>query len=161
MEIRRARADEWQELRALRLEALTTTPTAFAATLAEEQALSDDAWQERARLNAGDDVPCFVAEEAGGLVGMAVGKEDDAHPRRAWLLGMYVRREVRGRGVGEALVQAVLAWTKAKGADDVVLEVNVDQRGAVRLYERCGFVDTGVRGPMRSGHGTQTRMLRR
>ena len=48
MEIRRARPDEWQALRDLRLRALATDPDAFGSTLAGSSTRTDAEWQERA-----------------------------------------------------------------------------------------------------------------
>lgn len=157
--IRRAHAEEWQALRALRLEALARAPHAFSSTLAHEQALSDNDWRARAALNAGDEKPCFVGEEDGALCGMAVGASGPA-PDQAWLMGMYVVEAARGRGLGAALVEAVARWAIRRGNKMLILETNVDNPSAMALYVRCGFQDTGILGPMSSGTGTQTRMTR-
>ena len=56
------------------------------------------------------------------------------------------RPEWRGRGIGAALmVRAMRAW-KAEGKEAVMLDVNVNNPGAIRLYLQLGFAIVGRRG---------------
>ncbi|MCA9269958.1 MAG: GNAT family N-acetyltransferase [Planctomycetales bacterium] len=50
-----------------------------------------------------------------------------------------VHESVRGQGVGRALMQHVFALARERGCCRVTLEVQVDNRPAMRLYESCGF----------------------
>ncbi|MFD0598149.1 hypothetical protein ACFQZ4_42670 [Catellatospora coxensis] len=50
--VRRTEPGEWQQLRALRLEALRDSPTAFGTTYADAAALADEAWQQQAEQGA-------------------------------------------------------------------------------------------------------------
>jgi GNAT superfamily N-acetyltransferase len=52
---------------------------------------------------------------------------------------MYVEPELRGEGIGRALVAALESEARQLGAERLVLETGVRQAAAVRLYERCGF----------------------
>ena len=54
-------------------------------------------------------------------------------------LGMGVRAEYRGRGIGERLLRATLAHAEQKGIFRVTLEARADNRAAIRLYEKVGF----------------------
>ncbi|MGV8976977.1 MAG: ribosomal protein S18-alanine N-acetyltransferase [Cellulomonas sp.] len=49
------------------------------------------------------------------------------------------------RGVGAALLAALLGRARASGAEHVYLEVRVDNDPALRLYERAGFERMGRR----------------
>jgi ribosomal-protein-alanine N-acetyltransferase len=51
-----------------------------------------------------------------------------------------VREALQGRGVGRALLGAILAQAVDLGAGAVLLEVRVDNARAIELYERAGFV---------------------
>src|SRR5262249_42322802 len=146
--IRRIRADEGPSLRALRLRALADAPMAFGSTLAREQALTDDAWRERAQggASAADRVT-FVAEHDGRWLAIAAGLACDPDVRddpRPELVGMFVAPEARGHGVGAALVDAVVSWARARQAGGLTLWVTVTNTPAVALYERCGFRRTGA-----------------
>jgi [ribosomal protein S18]-alanine N-acetyltransferase len=52
---------------------------------------------------------------------------------------VVVRPDVRGRGVGAALLRAGLEWAEALGATRMLLEVRTDNRAALALYARLGF----------------------
>ena len=68
---------------------------------------------------------------------------------------MYVRPRGRGRGVGEALVAAVIGWAAARRATSVHLWVTETNAPARALYQRCGFALTGERQPLPSDPGNQ------
>ncbi|MGW2398845.1 N-acetyltransferase family protein [Kitasatospora sp. NPDC001664] len=58
--------------------------------------------------------------------------------------GLAVSPDARGRGVGQALVEAACAVAKADGIRKMTLRVLGHNAPARRLYERCGFVVDGV-----------------
>ena len=58
---------------------------------------------------------------------------------RGWIAGIGVAVPHRGKGVGEALMTAVLAEARARGLREVWLEVLVQNEPAIRLYEKLGF----------------------
>jgi len=93
-------------------------------------------------------LPTFVWREGDAALGMVRGAPHDGDPEAAYLISMWVASEVRGRGVGVALVGALVTWARGRGYRRVVLdmaEANVEAR---RLYERCGFVTAGGAGPL-------------
>ena len=106
--IRRVRAREWRELRALRLQALAGAPMAFGSTLAGEQARPDSDWQERAATSVeGTSRVTFIAESGGRWLGMVTGLlEDDesraAAGRPAWVFGMWVHPGGRRHGLARS-----------------------------------------------------------
>lgn len=63
---------------------------------------------------------------------------------------MFVRPQARGRGVGEAVIDAVTGWARQKNASTVHLWVTETNSRARLLYERCGFVVTAERQPLPS-----------
>lgn len=84
----------------------------------------------------------FTAWEEGRIVGflglMAVDGEAD-------LTNVAVMPDARGRGVGNALLSHALAYAKAHGICQVMLEVRVSNKAAIRLYEKHGFYPVGRR----------------
>jgi ribosomal protein S18 acetylase RimI-like enzyme len=58
---------------------------------------------------------------------------------RAWIEDVVVDERARGRGVGEALVQAALTQAAAAGATSVDLTSRPSREAANRLYRRLGF----------------------
>ena len=62
-----------------------------------------------------------------------------------WIVQMGVRPEWRKRGIGSALVAEVLRRSRAAGGDHVLLDVNVNNPCAARIYTRTGFERVGRR----------------
>ena len=153
--VRRLRADEGELLRRVRLRALAESPRAFGATLADEAALPDEEWQRRAAAGAaGDEQIVFLAlDGVGAPLGMAGGRWFDEHREVVALWGMWLEPTARGTGLAASLVQAVSDWAAARGARRLRLGVVSDGAGAIRFYERLGFVREGDERPMRRDPG--------
>ncbi|MFI1094834.1 GNAT family N-acetyltransferase [Streptomyces sp. NPDC020917] len=91
--------------------------------------------------------PFLVAELAGRVVGYVrqvppTPLASNQHVRQ--IQGLQVSTDVRGRGVGQALVEAACAAARAQGARRISLRVLGHNIPARRLYERCGFQEEGV-----------------
>jgi ribosomal-protein-alanine N-acetyltransferase len=88
------------------------------------------------------DADLFVAEEKTVVVGYSVfwcvldqGELGNVSVAPGW----------RRRGIGEALVRAVLTHARDRGVREIFLEVRVSNMGAQKLYERYGFQQVGRR----------------
>lgn len=87
-----------------------------------------------------------------GIFGFVVRAEDPAGvlvcrtvAGEAEILTVGVAPWARRRGVGKALMVAAIGVARGAGATQMFLEVDVDNTGAVRLYERLGFERAGLR----------------
>lgn len=93
--------------------------------------------------------PSFAVLVAGRpVVGLAVVsvRPNLWYPGPVVLLDeLYVRPPLRGRGIGSALLLAVLDDARRRGAGAVEIAVDGDDRDTVRFYRRHGFtnVDDG------------------
>jgi len=144
--VHRARATDWREVREIRLRSLADAPDAFSTTLAEDQSRSDAEWRSRV-----DDAGAahFLARAPQSVcVGLAVGSAFTDYTDTAGLFGMWVAPEARERGVGTALVQAVIAWARNENYKRIVLDVGDDNTAAMSLYAACGFSATGKSGSL-------------
>jgi GNAT superfamily N-acetyltransferase len=164
-QIRRIRADEWSEMRTLRLHALTDAPTAYGSTLAQEQSYSEEIWRERSLGTAsGCGRATFIAERDGIWVGMVTGlaNQQGQTNQSTLLVALFVATSVRRKGIGVALVDALTLWARDCGADQIALWVASDNDPAVALYQRCGYRLTGVSKPHAHAPGlTEQEMVRR
>lgn len=103
-------------------------------------------WRERLSTQQ-DGFYRLVAEMDGSVVGFAGLKVEDA-PRRRHVgqIGMMVRDDVQGRGIGTALLGALLDladnWLNLRRIE---LDVYTDNAAAVHLYESRGFAIEGTR----------------
>jgi ribosomal protein S18 acetylase RimI-like enzyme len=154
--VRRIRADEWREVRALRLEA-TADPAAAIAFLEshdEVAARPDSFWLERAEHAADSETAAqfvaVVAEEWVGSLSVIIrasGQTDHLgrfmDDRRAFVVGVYVRPANRGSGAVDLLMAAAAEWAAAQGLAEVNLDVHRDNARAQAAYRRAGFAPTG------------------
>ncbi|HLL66112.1 MAG TPA: ribosomal protein S18-alanine N-acetyltransferase [Micromonosporaceae bacterium] len=66
-------------------------------------------------------------------------------PDEAWVQNIAVRSDAQRRGVGRALLEALLVQARRLGCRRTLLEVAVDNGPAQRLYDSFGFTTVGVR----------------
>jgi putative acetyltransferase len=110
----------------------------------------------RARLlQPSPDVRYLVAEVDGRVIGM-LGLHVERNPRRrhAASFGMAVHDDFQNRGIGRALMAAMLDladnWL---GLQRIELQVFADNAAAVHLYERLGFRIEGTLHAFALRHG--------
>jgi GNAT superfamily N-acetyltransferase len=92
-------------------------------------------WQEWLTRGIG----VFVAEIEGEVVGFAAGGalREPLHAYDSELYALYLLKEVQGRGIGRALLGAVITALVQKGYKSMLVWV-LEQNPAVRFYERAG-----------------------
>ena len=143
-DVRAIRADEWDRLRSIRLEALKDSPDAFITK--HEEALADpqSRWEElAARGAAGDGQTTIIAVRGRDTVAMAVGLWDpDRSGTVMPVVAVFVSPRVRRQGVGARVMRSVHDWGRSKGATAASLWV-VDSNTAARgFYEGIGYKAT-------------------
>jgi putative acetyltransferase len=94
----------------------------------------------------------YVAEQNGELLGGAgIFPSEGLPPGTCELVKMYLRKEVRGKGLGKKLIETVLDFAKGFGYTNVYIETMPELRKAVSVYEKFGF--TYLDGPLgNTGH---------
>lgn len=136
--VRELSAENWAEWRDLRLAALREDPAAFSAKLADWQGENDAEPRWRARLR---DVSFNALADLDGVPAGMVSGHLSERGDKAELLSMWVAPSARGRGVGDALVRAVVRWSEGRGAGELMLRVAGGNEQALALYRRHGFVE--------------------
>jgi ribosomal protein S18 acetylase RimI-like enzyme len=127
----------------VRLRALKEAPYAFGSTHAREAGFEDAEWARRAERWRGESGIGFLAMAEGvacGIAGSFLVAEDLT---RAQLISMWTAPTHRRKGVGQMLVKEVMKWAKGREAQVMELMVTSQNEGAIRFYERLGFVRTG------------------
>lgn len=135
----------WRDYKRLRLEALATDPQAFEASYADQRALPDAYWRSHLdeAANSRGSWLLFANREQ-RLVGM-IGAFVTEERRLAEIKSVFVAPGARGRGLGSALMDAVIHELRLdRSILAVRLYVNVTQTAAVDLYVRCGFSIAGA-----------------
>lgn len=90
-----------------------------------------------------DPTLCFLAVRGGEVVGLNFCLlERRAGALEGWLHDLGIAPEVRGIGLGRALLLHGVRAMAQRGAGKVLLGVDAANARARRLYERTGFVTT-------------------
>ena len=138
--IRRAEPDD-----ADALHEIFTASAVYAATL-QLPYPSREYWRRRLTENI-DSVYNLVGLIEGRIVGMVGVDTFPNRPRRshAGAIGICVHHDWQGKGVGKALMQAIVDFADNwLNLTRLELEVYADNQSAIRLYERFGFEVEGT-----------------
>ncbi len=98
--------------------------------------------EERAAQFAGTTDGSIVAVAGGQLVGI-LHVEVSRHGFGE--IGMLVRRDWRGHGIGSALLRESISRARDQGLHKLCLEVFAHNTAGIALYRRCGFAEEGRR----------------
>lgn len=92
-------------------------------------------------LLASDAITQFVARgDDGSIVGVStLAMFPIPTALRAWIEDVIVDESARGRGVGEALTQAMIDAARERGCVTIELTSRPTREAANRLYQRMGF----------------------
>jgi RimJ/RimL family protein N-acetyltransferase len=144
--VRSARADDADAVAALLLHVSETTDQVV--TLPEERRRDAEAWRRQfASFERSEDALWLLAEADGAPVGSldfrAASRHRLAHTGD---FGLNVHASWRGRGVGRALLDALLSWSRAHPRiEKVALGVFSTNAPAIALYRSMGFREEGRR----------------
>jgi ribosomal protein S18 acetylase RimI-like enzyme len=124
----------------LRLEALQAEPFAFGKAAEEHQATSIEATAARFR-EVTEESFTLGAIEGDELVGIVTFMREEGRKERhkGHIYGVYVTASQRGRGVGHALIAAVLERAKRDASLEQILLAAAAGQEACRLYRKFDF----------------------
>jgi L-amino acid N-acyltransferase YncA len=90
--------------------------------------------------------PVLAAEEGGEILGYASFGDFRAFDgyRLTVEHSVYVRGDARGRGLGRALLSAVIARARGAGKHAMVAAIEAGNAPSIRLHEDLGFVRVGL-----------------
>lgn len=112
-------------------------------------------WSELAQLDTRHYVVALAGDIPVGYAGLC------DYPDEAWVQTMAVAPTLHGRGLGTRLLLELLAEAERRGQRVVSLEVRADNVAAQGLYNRHGFIRTGVRRGYYQPSGTDAWVLTR
>lgn len=157
-QVRRVVKDEWQELRRVRLAAMSDAPDAFGSSYERELAFDEAGWRERIARS-----PWWLAWAEGGAVGVIAAfiAAPDEKPGDRHVVSMWVAPPARGAGVADALMAELVSWAIGDGASTLSLWVVEENERAKAFYRRHGFSATSQRAPLPSNTAlTEVYMVR-
>lgn len=87
----------------------------------------------------------FVAEVDQQVVGWIVFQSHGrVRVQHSGVMGLMVQHDVRGQGIGQQLLMALLEWAEANPIiEKVSLGVFSTNERAIRMYQKFGFVEEG------------------
>ena len=148
MEVRRLTEADAEAFWNIRLRALRDNPESFGASYEEilERGIAGVTQGLRKSDTAPDDAT-FGAFEGSTLVGIANFQREEGIKRhhKGVIWGMYVPQELRGKGVGKALLEAAIAYARTlPGLEQINVSVVITSKEAHRLFQALGFETYGL-----------------
>ncbi|HYD20148.1 MAG TPA: GNAT family N-acetyltransferase [Flavipsychrobacter sp.] len=125
---------DWQEYKAIRLEALQTERAVYCASYEEQSTFPDELWQERLANVACAYFGLYAGNE---LIGMSGIMCDPHHEHEAELIASYIRKEYRGKGLSKLFYQARIEWARKAGLKKLVISHR--ESNASSKYANQGF----------------------
>jgi len=104
--------------------------SAFAEPVQEEE-------QALVRLMKDPTRTTYLAAQDGRPVGVIQSAVSDG---RAFIIHFAVRPEMQGQGIGWQMLMAIVRGLQNSGSQWITIEVETENRNALSLYQRCGFV---------------------
>jgi phosphinothricin acetyltransferase len=103
------------------------------------------AWAERIADFAARGFPFLVAERGGDVTAYAYAARfrDRAAYAHTCEDSIYVAHDARGRGIGTALLMALLEAARAAGFQQMLAVIGGGEPASVALHTKCGFVHAG------------------
>ena len=92
----------------------------------------------RAQCDSPDNVQ-YLSKVSGEIIGTASLNRKPNRMRHRGVLGISLKRAWWGCGAAGALMEAILAFARANGFEQLNLEVRSSNARAIRLYEKYGF----------------------
>src|SRR5204862_5805504 len=90
--------------------------------------------------------PWLVAEENSYLLGYATSSPFRTRPAYRWTVetGIYLAAEAQGRGIGRALLSALVELLERQGYVAAIGAIALPNPASVALHEKLGFFHTGT-----------------
>jgi N-alpha-acetyltransferase 30 len=85
---------------------------------------------------------CFIAKQHGKPIGTVVSKVEVHRGQllRGYIAMLTVVKDCRSLGIGSMLVRMTIEGMIAVCTEEVALEAEVTNDGAIKLYEKLGFI---------------------
>lgn len=147
--IRRLEPHEVALHRSLRLRALEDAPDSFGDRFDDISVRPSSYWEDLTRSVTGADRHAmFLCVSETAVCGSAYGLVDEQRAGIGRVGGMWVEPASRGRGIGAALLDAVIEWARERRLTRLELWAPAHSAAALSLYRVGGFSETGARRAM-------------
>ena len=140
MQIRAATPDDSEAIAAIYAHHVLNGTASF-----DEVPPSVEFWREKIAAIVAKDWPFLVAAEDGQVIGYCYATQFRDRPAYAFTCenSIYVHPERLGRGVGRAMLEALIKAAKAATFREMIAVIGGAEPASVALHRACGFVETG------------------
>ena len=146
IEIVTATVNDFDRLRALRLEALKDTPDAFGAKYEDEDEKPILDWQNRLKNTHW----CFAVADGVDVGLLAVDRAEKDRNSDCWLSSWWIHQDHRGSGIPKLMLNWLEQLCIEKKWEKIGLGVWPDNLRAISAYKKLGFTEAEKLLPSRS-----------
>ena len=133
-----ATPSDWEDVRAVRLQALADAPSAFIAESSRETDWLEEDWRSAIKQ-----ARWVVARAGHFVVGVARSSQGADSPESRFIEAVWVAPAFRRIGVGRRLVRWLIEGERRSGIKEILLWVIDSNAYARSFYVKMGFRSTG------------------
>lgn len=134
-----AKEKDWEDYKTIRLEAIEAEPLAFYVTKSRKENDLNKTEEEWKKDLIGVNTFVVLAKNGDAPVGLAHALIRDLEKEQWGIRSVYLRKDFRGGGSGEKMMNLIINEIKRRKGKEVVLNVADTQKSAKKLYEKLGF----------------------
>jgi RimJ/RimL family protein N-acetyltransferase len=146
VKLKLATESEYLRLKQIRLAALKDSPNSFGAKYEVLKDRPDNYWQQVLKVSSW----CLVSADSVDIGLLAVDRADKDRNSDCWLSGWWITPSHRGQGVSKLMAQWVYELCRKNGWQKIGLGVWPDNKHAIAVYLKLGFVAADSLLPSRS-----------
>ena len=146
IQISQAEPEDFKRVRELRLSALKDSPNSFGAKYEVLKERPDNYWQQVLKESSW----CLVSIDGVDIGLLAVDRADKDRNSDCWLSGWWITPTHRGQGISKLMAQWVYELCRKNGWQKIGLGVWPDNKAAIAVYLKLGFVAADSLLPSRS-----------
>ncbi|MFD2555535.1 GNAT family N-acetyltransferase [Sphingobacterium tabacisoli] len=134
--LKRMLPSDWEDYKAIRLEALYTDPDKFGSNYQKEAAYSDSDWYSLLENKNRAIFGLYCQGILVGLTGVALYNGDYS---KALLFSSFMKEEHRGKGLSKLFYEERIAWAKQNGCTAILVSHRAGNEISKAANQRFGF----------------------
>ena len=134
--LNQAKESDFLRLREVRLAALKESPNSFGAKFEILKDRPDNYWQQVLKASSW----CLVSADGKDIGLLAVDRADKDRNSDCWLSSWWIDPRYRGQGISKLMAQWVYELCEKNGWEKIGLGVWPDNKAAIAVYVKLGFV---------------------
>ena len=79
-----------------------------------------------------------------GMLWMGMSRDEFTCDETGYLMGVHVRKDLRGKGLGKALMRSAETWCRSNSFLSMSLNVGSVNKDAIGLYRSMGYSDRSI-----------------